>query len=234
MKKMNWKKLVLLALFVLVSGTLFCCGQKNPAEEYFLQEEPEMGVTEGLDAGQETEGIKVQEDGSLEDGDGEVLEVTAYIHGCVKKPGVYSLPSGSRLYELVEKAGGFSKKARKDAWNQAVLVEDGQQYKIPSKKAYRRSRKEAEMAEAVSTGMTAQEASGENRVSVEPGKLDINSASREELLTLSCIGESKADAIVSYREEHGRFQSVEELMNISGIKEGVFRQIQDKITVAEK
>lgn len=228
MKKMNWKKLVLLVFFVLVSGTLFCCGQKNPAEEYFLQEEPEQEVTQ-TDAGQGTQEDKNQKTELLKAGNEESEKVTAYIHGCVKKPGVYSLPSGSRLYELIKKAGGFSKKAKKDAWNQAVLVEDGEQYKIPSKKAYRRSRKEQKTQELISAGMSA----GENLPPAEAGKININSAGREELLTLSGIGESKADAILSYREEHGRFQSIEEIMNISGIKEGVFLRIQDKITTGE-
>lgn len=63
------------------------------------------------------------------------------------------------------------------------------------------------------------------------GLLDINSATREELMTLSGIGEGKAEAIITYRQEHGRFLQVEELMQVSGIGESTFSKIKDKITV---
>lgn len=233
MKKKNWIKLVLLILFVLVSGILFCCGCREPAGEYLLKEESGQESAGNEEEGQNPDAGRMQEEEPDKDEKAGSQEVTAYIHGCVKRPGVYSLPAGSRLYELVKKAGGFSKKARKDAWNQAVLVEDGQQYKIPSKKAYKRSQEQqasadAEIPQEGSAGGNKENCSLENS-----GKVNLNTASREELLTLSGIGESKADAILSYREEQGRFQSVEEIMNISGIKEGVFMRIKDRITAGE-
>ena len=63
------------------------------------------------------------------------------------------------------------------------------------------------------------------------GKININTADKEQLMTLPGIGESKAAAIISYREKHGSFRSVEELMEISGIKEGVFQKVRDMITI---
>ena len=65
----------------------------------------------------------------------------------------------------------------------------------------------------------------------EEGKVNLNEASREELMTLPGVGEAKADSILSYREENGGFDSIEEIMEISGIKEGVFEKMKDKITV---
>ena len=63
------------------------------------------------------------------------------------------------------------------------------------------------------------------------GKVNINQASKEELMTLPGIGEVKADAIIQYRTEQGKFASIEEIKNISGIKDGVFEKMKDKITV---
>lgn len=233
MKKKNWMKLVLLISFVLVSGVLFCCGCREPAGEYLLKEEPGQEPAGNAEEDQNKEADRIQGAEPDKDEKAGSQEVTAYIHGCVKRPGVYSLPAGSRLYELVKKAGGFSPKARKDAWNQAVLVEDGQQYKIPSKKAYKRSREQQVSADAAIPQEGSAGGNEENCFLENSGKVNLNTASREELLTLSGIGESKADAILSYREEQGRFQSVEEIMNISGIKEGVFMRIKDKITAGE-
>ena len=90
------------------------------------------------------------------------------------------------------------------------------------------------MKEQGSGGDREQEAfgqSGQNAGSGSDGKLDLNTASREQLMTLPGIGESKADAIIRYREENGSFSSAEDIMNISGIKERVYSQIRDRITV---
>lgn len=238
MKKKNFLKILVLVFFVVLSGTLFCCGREEPAEEYLLQGSLEENLTEKT-----LDGQKLKEKDALEaetagiSSDSQQLKepeaVTAYIYGCVKKPGVYSLPSGSRLYELIEKAGGFSKKAREDAWNQALPVEDGQQYKIPSKKEYQRSRNEEKQRENRNeVSFTGEEQKESSRDA--DGKVNLNTASREELLTLSGVGESKADAIISYREENGGFRAIEDIMKISGIKEGVFHQIKDKITTGEE
>ena len=63
------------------------------------------------------------------------------------------------------------------------------------------------------------------------GLVNINTATRDELMTLPGIGEAKADMIISYRDEHGCFNSIEDIMNISGIKTGVYNKIKDRITV---
>ena len=65
----------------------------------------------------------------------------------------------------------------------------------------------------------------------QDGKVNLNTATKEELMTLSGIGESRADSIIAYREENGRFQNTEELMQIRGIKEGLYNKIKDNITV---
>lgn len=141
-----------------------------------------------------------------------------YIHVCgeVKKPGVYIFHENPRVIEAVEKAGGFTRKADQASVNQAEEVTDGTRLMIPSK------RKQGTGAQAEDPGAGS---------AGQTDKVNINTAAKEELMTLSGIGESKAAQILSYREEHGAFQKIEDIMNISGIKEGVFGRIRDRITV---
>ncbi len=141
-------------------------------------------------------------------------EKKIYIHivGAVKKPGVYTFENEPRVIEVVKAAGGFTKQAVRSGVNQAELVSDGVQIVIESKKD--QNAKQAE--------------EGRQEHST---KLDLNTATKEELMTLPGIGESKAMAILSHRETNGRFRSIEDIMNITGIKNGVFDKIKDFIRV---
>lgn len=143
-----------------------------------------------------------------------------YIHicGAVKKPGVYTFAEEPHIVDVVKQAGGFTKKADQTSVNLAERVADGTQLVIASK----------------NRAPVTKEDSGshhESSGSDTSGKVNINTASEQELMTLSGIGESKASQIVAYRTSHGAFQKIEDIMNISGIKEGVFSKIQDFITV---
>lgn len=137
-----------------------------------------------------------------------------YIHivGAVKKPGVYTFQKKPRVIEVVEKAGGFTKDAVTTEINQAELVEDGMQLTIASQKDSKQNE-------------------GQDAEQTETGKVNLNAATKEQLMTLTGIGEAKAIAIIAYREEKGKFQKPEDLMNIPGIKEGVFDKIKSQICV---
>lgn len=134
-----------------------------------------------------------------------------YICGAVKQPGVYELPAGSRVYEAIAMAGGLEKDAAVRSLNQAAQVSDGQMIEILTE--------EEEQEQTLET------------VAKEQGLVNINTATVAELMSLNGIGEAKAGSIVAYREEHGYFANIEELKNVSGIGEGVFQKIRDKITV---
>lgn len=138
-----------------------------------------------------------------------------YVHICgeVKKPGVYTFEKEPRVVDVIEKAGGFTKKAKQDCVNMAEVVQDGTQLVIAAKEK-RSQQKEQEAKEKA-----------------DSDKININTASKEELMTLSGIGESKAAQILTYRESVGRFTKIEDIKNISGIKDGVFSKIKDYITV---
>lgn len=125
--------------------------------------------------------------------------VCVHVCGAVSIPGVYELPEGSRIYEALDLAGGFDEQADRDAVNLVEILADGQQVRIPF--------------------------IGEDET--EDGKelIDINRADVSLLCEIPGIGESRAQAILDYREEHGNFQSVEELMQVPGIKEGIYARI---------
>lgn len=141
-----------------------------------------------------------------------------YIHitGAVRKPGVYIFDRKPRVVEVVEQAGGFLKNADTSLINQAEMVEDGSRIVIERKKKQKRV-----SGQVKDSGQSQGDTSG----------IDINTATREELMTLEGIGESKAMAIMNYREEHGKFQKIEDIMNITGIKSGVFEKIKNRIKV---
>lgn len=117
------------------------------------------------------------------------------------------------MFEAIEAAGGITEDAHETVLNLAEVLEDGQQIYIPS-------RKEVETQEKT-----------EKEAEKDDGKINLNSASKEELMTLSGIGEVKAQAIISYREEHGGFQSIEELTEVAGIKDASFQKVKDQIKV---
>ncbi|GFI25986.1 ComE operon protein 1 [Lachnospiraceae bacterium] len=182
---------------------ILCMGSGcgEASRAYF--EECETSVSRLPAASRETEEISVTE--TAED---------CYVHVCgaVHHPGVYRLPAGSRVYEAVLLAGGLLDTACEDGINQAQEVADGQMIKV----------------------LTVEEAKEqENAQTGEPetdGKINLNTADAAALMTLPGIGEAKAASILSYREEHGGFSSAEEIKNITGIKEGVYSKIKDRIT----
>lgn len=159
------------------------------------------------------EELEAEQTESVDDTEKQVVPSTIYVYVCgaVAVEGVYELPEGSRAFEAISKAGGFRADAATSYINQAEILKDEMQLYVPT-------------IEEVMQKIAEEE-------SEEEGKVNINTASREELMTLPGVGESKADSILSYREENGGFQTIEEIMQISGIKEGLFNKIKDYITV---
>lgn len=136
-----------------------------------------------------------------------VEDIYVYICGHVNSPGVVKCRKGTRLYEAVAMAGGADDLADMSAVNLAALVADGEMIYIP---AY-----------------------GED-ISVEEqteGIVNINKATESELMTLPGIGSSRAADIVRYRTDNGRFQTIEDIMKVSGIKEAAFNKIKNYICV---
>ena len=132
-----------------------------------------------------------------------------YVCGAVQEPGVVALEENARVVDAIVLAGGMTGEADATYVNLAAKITDGEKIYVPT------------VAEVVQ--WETQEA--------EDTLVNINTADKTELSTLPGIGESKAEDIIAYREKNGSFQSKEELMNISGIKENLFEKIAEKIKV---
>lgn len=156
-------------------------------------------------------------------------ETTIYVQvtGAVRFPGVYELPPGSRVFEAVQKAGGMTDHAAPESLNQALEVTDGQMIVL-----YTTAEWEAMQEDGGALGGENGNVGGAAAESVQDdGRVNINTASLEELCTISGIGQSRAQSIITYREQNGAFGSIEEIMNVTGIKDGLFQKIKDKIKV---
>lgn len=130
-------------------------------------------------------------------------EIFVHITGEVRNSGVIKMKKGSRLFEAIEEAGGFTEKANQDAVNLAQILVDGYKYYIPS----------------------------EDEVYYEENtnKININTASKEELMKIDGIGEKMAERIIKYREKNGPFKNIEELQEVSGIGTNKFEMIKDYV-----
>lgn len=146
--------------------------------------------------------------------------ICVFVCGEVASPGVYELALDSRVYQAVEAAGGLLGTAAGDYVNQAERITDGQRIYIPS-------------LEEVAEGTAELAAGGGNMSGAQDsgGKVNLNTAGKEELMTLTGIGEKKAEAILSYRDANGGFRSIDELMQVEGIKEGTFEKIKEDIII---
>lgn len=160
-----------------------------------------------------------------------------YIHVCglVSTPGVYGLPAGSRVYEAIEAAGGFSEAAVPDYLNLAQVLEDGMKIQVPDRDQAEewKARGLTQSGISMGGGTAGVQTSGRtgNGEGGSKARVNLNTATREELMTLRGIGASRADDIIHYRQEFGGFKSIEDIMNVSGIKDAAFEKIKDSITV---
>lgn len=137
------------------------------------------------------------------------------IGGAVKNPGVYQVSDDTRLFQVIEMAGGLSEEADADHVNRASFVEDGQKIIIPVKGS--------ENNDGLTSADTAP-SSADTRL------ININTASADELKSLSGIGDVTAEKIIEYRSSKA-FKSKEDIMSVDGIGSKTFEKIQDDITV---
>lgn len=182
--------------------------------------------------------------GNSSDPGADAQKIAVYVRGAVNKPGVYYLDFGSRIVQAITAAGGFTADADTEWLNQAELLTDGQMItvntleetsemeakgQVPGQTAGSAPdiSAQAGAVQSSSAGAGTVQGAGQNGGSL----VNLNTASKEELMTLPGIGEAKAESIIRYREENGPFASPEDVMNISGIKNSVFSKIRDSICV---
>lgn len=219
---MNKKKRIQKKLEKVLVGVLSCCMflsgcTSNSQSEISWNLEDEVVVAE------QEFNEKVLQTGEmyelLEDmTDSQENMIYVFICGAVTEPGVYQIAEGSRLFELVDVAGGMLESADSMSQNLARVVQDGEQIQILTKEEAEELRKNTV---AVIT----------SNMDYKNGLVNINTATVQELTTLTGIGESRALAIIAYREKNGLFQSIDGIKKVAGIKEGLFERIKNQITI---
>lgn len=146
-------------------------------------------------------------------------KIIVEIKGEVNNPSVYTLDEGSRIYELIDLAGGLTPFGSDKNINKALVLVDGQCIVIGSI-----DNNEEDTLNMSTNGISSLGASAE-------GKVNINKASKDDLMKLSGVGESKAQAIIDYRDSIGGFKGVDELKNVDGIGEKTVEKLKDSITI---
>jgi competence protein ComEA len=134
--------------------------------------------------------------------------IYVHIEGCVNEPGLIKAKEGTRLYELIELAGGKTEDADLSKVNLASIVTDEQKIIIPAILVYE-----------------------ENSSTTTNGLININTASEKELEEITGVGPSTAKKIIQYRESKGYFTDIEDMMNVEGIGQSKFDQMKDEITI---
>ena len=230
------KKILFIGLsccFIFAAGVCYSCAYKNQnTSAVFVSSSQEKAAAKDEEKVAETQKTgdinavnmvskELQKDTQEASGNTSAI-IYVHICGAVEKPGVYETGSNARLIDLIELAGGLTKQADGDYINQAQPVADGQRIYIPTKEEVSKlSASDYFSGDAVS----AEASDGKEAL------VNINTATLEELMELPGIGQSKANSIVEYRKSNGKFKTIEDIMNISGIKEGLYNQISSFITV---
>ena len=137
--------------------------------------------------------------------------------GAVQHPGLYRLPPGSRVDDLVTAAGGFAEGADADRLNLASLVVDGQKVYVPR------------IGEEIPSEVAPSSTASGSTTATQP--LDLNQATLQQLDALPGIGPATAQAILDYRAQHGRFRSVDDLLNVRGIGDAKLEQVRALVRV---
>ena len=222
MTRINKKQKIIIGI-VIVIVAIVAIYYSYKQENNFLEE------TENLEIeNQAKEGAEESEETT------EKEKIIVHISGAVQNEGIVELESGSRVADAIEKAGGLKENAYMDEINLAYQLEDGEKIHIPTVEEQKeKENQESKVENESGTGSDGTTSRSSNS-SINNGsqiKININTATEEELDTLPGIGPSTATKILDYRKEKGKFKTIEEIKEVSGIGESKYEKIKDKITV---
>lgn len=209
--------LILLGISIILTGTIFILYKNNQNKN-----------EEVIDIFKDEEDKNTESNESQEK-ENPISTVIVDIKGMVASPGVYEIDSTSRVNDVIEIAGGLIDGADTSLINLAKIVEDEMTIIIYSNEEVKAKYKEEVCVcdcPLITNDACINSANSEKNVII-----NINTATKEELMTISGIGESKADDIIKYRESNGNFKSIDEIKNVSGIGDSLFEKIKDYITV---
>jgi len=211
MLKNKIKKVLVMIIFVSIMLNISACNKNN---EVILQDVDSLKSTENVEEtndSQSSEGTDAFENSQGNTRTQGNADCYVYICGQVNRPGVYALREGDRVFVAIELAGGLTQDAAVDFMNQAEVITDGMKIEIPT----------VEEADLLEKEIFQKEA----------GLVNINLATKEELMTLPGIGEGRATAIIEYRDSCGGFKTPEDLLKVDGIKQGIYEKMKALVTI---
>lgn len=218
MKYKEFFKLLIIIIAVLVAGIIYVKQFNNNASMNLTDAESvKYSITVKEETTEATETSETGTKNSKEPEAGEYVYVQ--VCGQVNSPGVYRIRHDARVYEAVSMAGGFNNMASQNSVNQAQTICDGQQIYIPAE-----GEETSPMQDTVQGIPDTPADSNGNRI-------NINTADIQELKKLPGIGDARAQAIISYRQSNGNFNTIEDIKNVSGIKDVAFEKIKELICV---
>ncbi|MBR5315716.1 MAG: helix-hairpin-helix domain-containing protein [Firmicutes bacterium] len=203
----KYVKIAVIALVVVAALVFF--GMKGEKKEILVTQNGQTSsmISDGETSVEETAGTALP-----------VTQIVVDLSGCVKKPGVYTIDEGSRLYEVIELAGGLLENADTASINQAEILYDGQKIMIP------------EVYDGSGNGGSQGGGSLPSGL-MSDGRVNINQADSSGLQEIPGVGPSTAEKIIQYRESHGRFKSIEDIKNVDGIGDKTFEKMKDMIAI---
>lgn len=162
----------------------------------------------------------------------EIEKIIVHVSGAVNDEGIVELDKNSRVADAIDMAGGVKENAYMKDINLATKLEDGMKIYIPTKEEI--EKQETNINSIITNtydGNNSKNTNYNNEMGKVNTKININTATKEELDTLPGIGESTANKIINYREENGKFKSIEEIKEVSGIGDSKYEQIKDLIEI---
>ena len=166
---------------------------------------------------------EVSSQSKTEESEKDKSKVTVDVKGAVVNPGVYTLKASARVTDAIKAAGGMTEDADAKSVNLAASLSDEEVVYVATKD---------EKLSVLGQSGTGQVSDKGGQTSAKDGKINLNTATSEELQTISGIGAKRAEDIIAYRESHGGFQSVDDLKNVSGIGDKTLDKIRESLYVA--
>lgn len=232
-KNKIWKRIFSGLLLIILWCSLAGCGKEEgiSLEEITDDAQTEQDSVQKKEADDKEDSAKTEKDEDRSETDFESGVLSVYVCGAVHTPGVYELPAGSRLYQAVDAAGGMLEDADQNYLNLAMELTDGMKLQVPTKEEALAGTVAGEWTEIDEQMFGERSADSKETDSGTAGLVNINTADAALLMTLPGIGEAKAKSIIAYREEKGAFKKIEDIMNITGIKQAVYDKIKSAICV---
>ena len=247
-------QVLVVLLFIGIAGAVFMFSGKNEGKETGLEVVEDMSSgsanysRSGYDKTVDSTLVDNKKEAFAKNGQGKSADVQPtgeespnvgtgriFVHVCgaVRKEGVYELSPDARVVDAIRAAGGCTKKAASFGINQAEALKDGVQVYVPTKAELKKGTNGVGSLASfgtvgVRTGLSSQ---GMNPGGGGDALININLATKEELMKLNGVGEAKAELIINYRQAKGGFKDIKDIMKIKGIKQKFFDKIKDKICV---